>query len=289
MLNGLIVKSISGEYDVAVNDTIYTCKPRGVFRYQEKNVKVGDHVEIDPVTKSILKIHKRKNDLVRPVIANIDKAFLVFSVKEPELNLNLLDRLISIMEFNNIESIIVFSKIDLLPETEKAEYEVIKTYYQNIGYKVYEVDKEKNDEKILEEFKDSVCVLAGQSGVGKSSILNKIDENLLIKTNEISHALGRGKHTTRHVELHKIGKGYLADAPGFGIVDFTDFDQLTLSHTFVEFFEKSDNCKFSKCLHINEPKCFVKEEVENGNILKSRYENYLLFSKEIEKNIKNRY
>ncbi len=289
MTKGLIIKSISGEYDVVLNDTIYTCKPRGVFRYQEKNVKVGDYVEIDTETKSILKIYPRKNDLIRPVIANVDKAFLVFSVKEPDLNLNLLDRLIAIMEYNNIESIIVFSKMDLLLEEEKEEYLVIKEYYQEIGYKVYEVDKEKNDEAILNEFKDSVCVLAGQSGVGKSSILNKIDASLFLKTNDISHALGRGKHTTRHVELHKVGEGYLADSPGFGIVDFKDFDPLTLSHTFVEFFEKSDNCKFSKCLHINEPKCFIKEEVEKGNILKSRYENYLLFNKEIEKNIKNKY
>ena len=161
---------------------------------------------------------------------------------------------------------------------EKENYNIIKEYYKNIGYKVYEVNKDKNDEKIIDEFESSVCVLAGQSGVGKSSILNRMDDTLLLKTNEISYALGRGKHTTRHVELHKVGGGYLADAPGFGIVDFADFDQLTLSHSFVEFFNKSDNCKFSKCLHINEPKCFIKEEVENGNILKSRYENYLLFN-----------
>lgn len=289
MVKGLIIKSISGEYDVAIENQVYTCKPRGVFRYQEKNVKVGDYVEIDIDTKTILKVLPRKNDLVRPVIANVDKAFLVFSVKEPDLNLNLLDRLICIMEFNNIESIIVFSKIDLLPEEEKENYNVIKDYYSSIGYKVYEVEKEKNDENILQEFKDSICVLAGQSGVGKSSILNRIDETLLLKTNEISQALGRGRHTTRHVELHKVADGYLADAPGFGIVDFTDFDELTLSQTFIEFFNKSDNCKFSKCLHINEPKCFIKEEVENGKILKSRYENYLLFNKEVEKNLRNRY
>lgn len=289
MVKGLIIKSISGEYDVAVENNVYTCKPRGVFRYQEKNVKVGDYVEIDPETKSILKISPRKNDLIRPVIANVDKAFLVFSVKEPDLNLNLLDRLICIMEYNNIESIIVFSKMDLLPEEETENYEKIKNYYSNIGYKIYEVEKEKNDENIIKEFKDSVCVLAGQSGVGKSSILNRMDETLSLKTNQISQALGRGKHTTRHVELHKVGDGYLADAPGFGIVDFTDFDPLTLSQTFVDFFNKSDNCKFSKCLHINEPKCFIKEEVEKGNILKSRYDNYLLFNKEVEKNLKNRY
>jgi len=293
MEKGLIIKSISGEYDVSLGDKIYTCKPRGVFRYKEKNVKVGDYVDIDVDTKSIVNIYPRKNDLVRPVIANVDKAFLVFSVKEPELNLNLLDRLLCIMEYNDIEPVIVFSKTDLLNKKMDDDYYknylVIKDYYKKIGYKVFETNENSEEKEIMAEFNDCICVLAGQSGVGKSSILNRIDKTLSLKTNEISQALGRGKHTTRHVELHRIENGYLADSPGFGIVDFFEMDYLTLSHTFKEMFETSEKCKFSKCLHINEPKCMVKELVQKGEILKSRYENYLLFNKEIEKNMKNKY
>ncbi len=293
MEKGLIIKSISGEYDVSTSLGVYTCKPRGVFRYQEKNIKVGDYVDIDIDNKSIVNIYPRKNDLIRPVIANVDKAFLVFSVKEPDLNLNLLDRLITIMEFNEIEPIIVFSKIDLLDEKNDKEYfefyNRIKEYYQKISYKVYESHANCDEKEIISEFDNSICVLAGQSGVGKSSILNRMDDKLLLKTNEISYALGRGKHTTRHIELHKVGNGYLADSPGFGIVDFDGFDELSLSHAFREMFNVSEECKFSKCLHINEPKCMVKELVKKGEILQSRYDNYLLFNKEIVKKNKNKY
>ena len=289
MIKGLIVKSISGEYVVECGEDLFTCKPRGVFRHNKISPKVGDIVEVDE-NNLITKVFTRKNDLVRPFVCNVDKAFLVFSVKEPELNLNLLDRLLSIMEFNDIQSIIIFSKIDLLEkEDDIKEYNIVKDYYQKIGYKVYETDNENYDEEILNEFKGSICFLAGQSGVGKSSFLNKINEELSLKTNEISHALGRGKHTTRHTELHKVYGGYLADSPGFGIVSFEEMDLLSLSQSFKEFFEYSESCKFSKCMHINEPKCCIKEKVENNEILKTRYENYLLFVKEIEKNIKNKY
>lgn len=288
MKKGLIVKSISGEYTIECSGELFVCKPRGVFRFQGKTPKVGDIVEISD-DNMITKIFPRKNDLVRPFVSNVDKAFLVFSVKEPDLNLNLLDRLLSVMEYNDIQSIILFTKLDLLNEKEKEDYNVIKEYYKKIGYKIYETDKQSYDNEILNEFDDCVCFLSGQSGVGKSSLLNKIDYSLLLKTNEISQALGRGKHTTRHVELFKIGNGYLADSPGFGIVEFSDIDLLTLSQTFVEFFEASTECKFAKCTHYNEPKCAVKAKVESKEILKSRYDNYLLFVKEIEKNIKNKY
>lgn len=288
MKKGLIIKSISGEYHINISGEIYICKPRGVFRYEGKTPKVGDVVEIDD-NSIITKLYPRKNDLVRPFVSNVDKAFLVFSVKEPDLNLNLLDRLLAIMEYNDIESIIVFSKIDLLSNGEKNDFIKIKDYYNKIGYKTYETDNINYDEEILNEFNNCICFLAGQSGVGKSSFLNKVNEELELKTNEISKALGRGKHTTRHTELYRVHGGYLADSPGFGIVEFGDMDLLSLSHAFVEFFENSSECKFSKCLHINEPKCAVKEKVENGEILKTRYENYLLFNKEIEKMIKNKY
>lgn len=280
MREGQIIKSISGEYTIALGKDKIVCKPRGVFRYKGMTPKVGDSVLVNEETRSIIEIKKRKNDLIRPVIANVDKAFLVFSVKEPELNLNLLDRMIAIIEYNNIEAVIVFTKLDLLEEKE--EYFIIRDYYKKIGYTIYESSKDLLPYELLDELKDNVCVLTGQSGVGKSTLLNQFDSSLNIKTNEISQALGRGKHTTRHVELLSLGEGYLADTPGFGTVDFTGIDVYTLSQQFKEFFEALPNCKYGQCLHINEPNCEVKRRIENNEILKSRYENYLLFVKEIQ-------
>lgn len=286
---GLVQKSISGEYSVIYNNELYVCKPRGVFRHNEANVKVGDYVDFDPINKIITKVYPRKNDLIRPVIANVDKAFLVISIKEPELNLNLLDKMISILEYNNIEIVIIFTKNDLLTDKETEEFNTINRYYQKIGYKTFVSSKYNFDEEILNELKNSICVLTGQSGVGKSSLLNNMDKALNLKTNSISKALGRGKHTTRHIELYPVGGGYLADSPGFGNVSFDEMDELTFSQTFVEFFKNSEDCKFNHCTHVNEPKCNIKEMVLKGEILKSRYDNYLLFINEIKEAKKRKY
>ena len=280
ILQGLVIKSISGEYTVSSGDKLYVCKPRGVFRYNENNVKVGDYVDFDSQELIIKKVHKRKNDLIRPVIANIDKVFLVFSFAEPDLNLNLLDRMLSIFDYLDIEIRIIFSKSDLI---DLKLFEEVKAYYEKIGYICYVISIDEIDERIIKDIDNSICVLAGQSGVGKTTLLNNLDKRLNLKTSLISYALGRGKHTTRHIELFKVGNGYLADSPGFGNIDFDDIDELTFSHTFVEFFKESDNCKFkSHCLHVNEPGCSVKKKVETGEILKSRYDNYLLFLNEIK-------
>ena len=288
MSEGLIIKAISGEYTVILeNDQTIVCKPRGIFRFQEKNPKVGDRVEIDIPEKVITKIYTRKNDLYRPVLANVDKVFLVFSVAEPELNLSLLDRMISIIEYQDIEIILVYTKLDLLKGKE--QFQIIKKYYEDLGYKSYCNSDKDFLERITEEVEGNICVVAGQSGVGKSTILNVIDPLLKIKTSDISLALNRGKHTTRHVELIRIGKGWLADTPGFGTVEFDDIDILTLSQTFREFYEASSKCKFSKCTHIDEPYCEVKRLVSSKKILTSRYQNYLLFAKEVKENIKNKY
>lgn len=279
-LQGLVIKSISGEYTVSSGDKLYVCKPRGVFRYNDETVKVGDRVDFDSQELIIKKVHKRKNDLVRPVIANIDKAFLVFSFAEPDLNLNLLDRMISIFEYYDIDIRIIFSKSDLI---NLDDFNKIKEYYEKIGYICYVVSIDEIDENIFKEIDNSICVLAGQSGVGKTTLLNNLDKRLNLKTSLISYALGRGKHTTRHIELFKVGSGYLADSPGFGNIDFDEIDEQTFSQTFREFFNETNNCKFkSHCLHLNEPGCSVKKKVENGEILKSRYDNYLLFMNEIK-------
>ena len=286
-LKGLIIKSISGEYTVSSGNELFICKPRGLFRYTDEAVKVGDYVDFDKDELIIKKVYPRKNDLKRPIIANVDKAFLVFSYVEPDLNLNLLDRMISIYEYLNLDIKIIFSKSDLV---DVKKYQEIKSYYEKIGYVCYESSKDSLDQGILDEINNSICVLAGQSGVGKTTLVNNLDKALNLKTDLISYALGRGKHTTRHIELFKVGSGYLADAPGFGNIDFDDIDNATLSQTFVEFFKVSDGCKFKgQCLHINEPGCMVKKEVESGNIRKSRYDNYLLFTNEIKEMKRRRY
>ena len=271
-MEGLIIKLISGDYTCLLKDgSIKVCKPIGLFRLSNDNLKVGDKVEV--VDNSITELKTRKNELIRPNVANVDKAFIITSLVEPDLNLNLLDRLIANIEYNNIEAVLLFSKIDLVNDLDKYQY--IFDYYKKIGYKVYLLPKEK--ELIKNEIKDSISVLVGQSGVGKSTMLN-LFSNLNLKTDTISKALGRGKHTTRHTELINVCGGYVADTPGFGNLDF-EMDEVTLSHNFKEFFGL--NCKYNGCLHLNEPACMVKEKVNNNEILKSRYDNYVLFINEI--------
>lgn len=278
MNKGLIIKSISGEYVVLVDGKEYTCKPAGIMRHKGISPRVGDICEIRLIDGAyvIKEIDKRKNELLRPVVANVDKVIIVTSLVEPDLNLNLLDRLICQVEYSDIPMVLVFSKSDL---TNLAVYENIINYYKSLDYKVYITPAEINELK--KEFKDSICVLAGQSGVGKSNLINSLDLGFNLKTGEISDALGRGKHTTRHVELHKVEGGYVADTPGFGALDL-EMDAVTLSQTFREFFKLK--CKYNPCFHLSEPGCKIKEEVDNGHILKSRYDNYLSFLKEIKDN-----
>ena len=288
MKSGLIIKSISGDYKVITeNNEEFVCKPRGLFRHMEETPKVGDLVDFDEKTKIILKIHPRKNELYRPIIANLDKVFLTFSVKEPDLNLNLLDRLLSIVEYNDINIVIVFTKLDLLDD--KTEFEKILYYYKSLGYTIYTSGFGLPYEEIMDEVNDNICCFAGQSGVGKSTLLNFFDHTLNLKTAEISEALGRGKHTTRHTELLRVGTGWVADTPGFGNVDFPFEDLLTLSHTFTEFFKNSDQCKYRLCLHLDEPDCEIKRLFESGGIIGSRYQNYQQFAGELKEKQKYKY
>lgn len=262
-------------------------KATGLFRYKKMSPKVGDIVEYDKLPDNqiyITKIHERKNDLVRPAISNIDQAIVVMSVLEPIFNDNLLDRFLTILEFNNIEPIILFSKWDLLKD--ETEILSIFNYYKSLGYTCLKVSTKLNtldNNEINELIKGKVSVLTGQSGVGKSSLLNYLYPNLTLKTNEISKALGRGKHTTRHVELLELGGGLIADTPGFGTMDFTGFEEIDIMHSFREFFEYSKECKYNGCLHIKEPNCMVKNKLESNEILKTRYINYLQFIEECKK------
>lgn len=275
-MKGLIVKSISGDYTVKIGEEKIVCKPIGLFRHKGITPKVGDIVTIEK--GKIASIEERKNDLIRPFVSNVDKVIVMTSIVRPDLNTNLLDRLIAMAEYESLGIVLVFTKADLATDEK---YKEITEYYRHIGYPVYYLPNEID--KVLEEINDNVCVVAGQSGVGKSTMINKFNPEFKIKTDEISLALNRGKHTTRHIELLEVGSGYIADTPGFGTLDL-EMDEYGLSHAFIEFFQTK--CKFNPCYHIAEPGCKVKEKIEKNEILKSRYENYLLFREEIRKNKK---
>lgn len=273
-MEGRIIKVISNDYSVLVNNQIYICKPRGKFRNIKITPLVGDIVTFDPINNYLLEIKSRKNSLIRPPISNIDQAVIITSVKEPDFSTNLLDKLLVIIEFNNVKPIICFTKLDLLNKNELKEIKEYINYYQRIGYDVY-LNTETN--KIKKIFKDKVTVFTGQSGAGKSTLLNHLDKSLNLKTDEISVALGRGKHITRHVELIPLFGGLVADTPGFSAISFIDMTNNDIRDNFIEFNEYRHNCKYKDCMHNLEDGCYIKEKVNDGTILKSRYENYLKF------------
>lgn len=287
-MEALIICLISGEYTLYNKETGQTviAKARGVFRKDNTSPKVGDiveYIEGNPHA-TITKVYKRHNDFIRPSVANIDQAFIVTSVKEPDINLNLLDRMITIFEYQEITPILIFSKIDLLNKKEEDNIKEIINYYNKIGYDTIITTTKipLTIDDLKPYLKDKISVIAGQSGVGKSSILNIIDEKINMDTGEISKALNRGKHTTRFTKLFNVYDGWIADSPGFGTMELDSMDEVSISHSFIEFFELSKSCKYNGCLHINEPNCSVKKELENNNILKSRYDNYLQFVNEIK-------
>lgn len=275
MINGKIIKIISNDFTVIdENNDIYVCKARGKFRNMKVTPLVGDNVVIDKDNKYILEVKKRRNELVRPTVANIDQLIIIASTKIPAFDTNLLDKLIAIAEYNLIKPIIVLSKIDLLTKEEIDALTPYFEYYKSIGYKVI-VNTEITE--ILDLLENKITVFTGQSGAGKSTLLNRLDNNLNIKTNDISVALGRGKHTTRHTELIKINNGWVADTPGFSSLEFVGMTKADIRDNFIEFQELRDNCKYKDCMHYHDDGCQIKKEVLDGNILKSRYDNYIKF------------
>lgn len=272
---GKIIKLISNDYSVLFENQVYVCKSRGNFRYQGFKPLVGDNVEFDSDNKIIMNILKRKNELVRPPVANIDQALIVTNVY-PSFSSNLLDKLINIIEFNNIEPIICFTKLDLVDDAIKKEIDEVISYYKKIGYRVF-INTEVEELKSI--FKDKITVFTGQTGAGKSTLINKLNPNLNLKTDEISKALGRGKHTTRHVELINVLGGFIADTPGFSDVSFIGMSREDIRDNFIEFNSYRDKCKYKDCMHDKENECEIKNRVNSNDILKSRYENYIKFIK----------
>lgn len=281
MQKGQIIKALAGFYYVKSQEQVYQCRARGKFRKDSLKPLVGDYCEfsIENQTEGyILSLLPRKNSLIRPPICNVDQALLVFSAKEPDMNLLLLDRFLILIEHLQIQPIICISKMDLVDSS--LIYHQMKAY-EDAGYQVLYVSskQEQGIEAVKNIFKDKVTVVTGQSGVGKSSLLNALDIHLQIDTNEISKALGRGKHTTRHVELIEMYGGYVADTPGFSSLEL-NIEPVDLAISYHDFHEFSKQCKFRGCLHESEPHCAVKNAVEQGEISSQRYEHYLMFLKE---------
>lgn len=274
MMKGRIVKQISNDYTVLANQKLYVCKSRGLFRNLNITPLVGDNVNFDDINNYIMEVLPRKNSLVRPPVANIDQTVVITSVKEPEFSTNLLDKLLVIIEYNNIEPVICFTKLDLLAKEEVSNIDTNIAYYRKIGYQVFP----SNDiEPLKKIFKDKISVFTGQSGAGKSTLINKLNPNLSLKTDRISKALGRGKHTTRHVELIPLFDGLVADTPGFSAVTFDEMSISDIRDSFIEFNLYRHECQYKDCMHNNEINCAIKKRVEDNTILKSRYENYLKF------------
>lgn len=269
---GKVIKLISNKWTVQVEEHYYECSSIGKFKYLKVSPLVGDVVEIDINNKVITTIHPRKNELVRPPIANVDQAIILTSCKEPDFSSNLLDKMLVIIEYNNVKPIICFTKYDLLKDTK--EIDEIINYYKKVGYEVY---INSDVEKIKSVFKGKITVLTGQTGVGKSSLLNSLKKDLNLPTGEISKALGRGRHTTRHVELLEIEDGLVADTPGFSSLDFIGMDKNDIKDNFVEFYENQDKCKYKDCLHLKEDGCYIKKLVNEGKIRSTRYDNYKKF------------
>lgn len=276
-MKGRIIKVISNDYTVKLDNNIKViCKPRGVFRNINMTPFAGDIVEIDESKKIITKILDRKNKLNRPPVCNIDYAIIVSSTINPSFSSLLIDKMINIIEFNNIKPIIVISKSDLYIDDKIKD---TLTYYESIGYKVFFNNQIEEIKKYID---GKIVILTGQTGAGKSSLLNRIDSKLDLKTDEISKALGRGKHTTRAIEFYEINNSLIADTPGFSSLSFYEMTKEDIRDNFIEFNKYRDLCKYRDCMHVKEDDCIIKQMVNEGKILEDRYNNYISFIKEKE-------
>ncbi len=286
-IKGIIYKILSGNYYVDADGKSYVCRARGLFRLEKITPLVGDYVEIDidqfeEDKAYIVKILERKNQLIRPAVANIEQAIIVIALMQPKPNMYLLDKMILMSELADVKPIIVINKIDLDSDDIVEEYLAI---YRQSGYQIFLTSAENgsNIDGLRAVLKDSVSVFCGASGVGKSSLLNALLPKLNLKIGGISKKTERGKHTTRHSELIKLDfGGYVLDTPGFTSLELRDIDANELADYFPEFDNYREHCKFNNCRHINEHSCAVKKALENGEIVENRYRSYCMMSKELE-------
>jgi ribosome biogenesis GTPase len=281
---GIILKCLGGFYYVDTGSEIIECRARGLFRKQDIKPIVGDRCRIriteeDSTVGYVEEIFQRSNEIIRPPVANVEQAIIVFAVEKPNPNFRLLDKFLIQAELNNVEAIICINKTDL----DQEESLRIKELYEKAGYKVVltsmMVPESLDDLKGI--LKDKISVFAGPSGVGKSTMVNIIEEGLNLKTGEISKKLKRGKHTTRHAEIFTLSfGGWVVDTAGFSSLNLEGIDKYNLKDYFIEFKEYND-CRFNSCNHYKEPDCGVKEAVENGEISKARYNSYIELYKDL--------
>ncbi|GAA0069436.1 ribosome small subunit-dependent GTPase A [Clostridium sardiniense] len=283
-MKGKIIKGIGGFYYIKTDQGIIECKARGKFRHKSLKPMVGDNVEIliENGKGTIEKIEDRTSELIRPTVANVTQAFVVFAIKNPDLNFDLLNRFLVLCESNNIKAIVALNKIDLVNEEERKE---LKEKINAIGYEVLFINAKKGIgiDNLKERLEGNVTVLCGPSGAGKSTLINTLTDRLHMETGEVSEKIGRGKHTTRHSELIDVSNGYIVDTPGFSTLDVTFIDKDDLRYCFPDFEEYNNECKYRGCLHHKEPGCAVKGAVEERKINKYRYEFYIRTLEEILK------
>ena len=284
-MNGIIIKAISGFYYVDSGEKVYECKARGSFRKAGVSPVVGDKVEISLVDNThgtIESVCERRNLIIRPLVANIDKLFIVSAYETPAPDTLMIDRLTAIAVYNGIEPIIVFNKCDM------GDFSELESIYKAAGFKTYTVSAAENIgvDLLKNEMRDCICAFAGNSGVGKSSILNALFPELSLKTGEVSEKLGRGRHTTRHTELfyHSAG-GFVADTPGFSSVEegLLTYDfKLHLSECFPDFSDYTDGCRFTSCTHTCEKGCSLLDAIKNGDVQESRHKSYVALYNELK-------
>ena len=294
-MQGKIIKGIAGFYYVNVVESgVYECKAKGIFRKEKKKPLVGDNVEIEVLDEkeklgNLVRILPRKNELIRPAAANVDQAMVIFAVKQPDPNYGLLDRFLISMEQQQVPTVICFNKQDL---AQREEVQKMYHLYADCGYHVLLTSafKEEGIAQVREILEGKTTVVAGPSGVGKSSLTNLLQEETSMETGEISKKLKRGKHTTRHSQLLAVGENtYLMDTPGFSSLYLEGLEKEELREYFPEFHEFEGQCRFQGCVHVHEPGCLVKEAVEEGKISRQRYENYVSFYEELKEKEKRRY
>lgn len=287
-MQGKIIRGIAGFYYVHVPEIgILECKAKGIFRKNKLKPLVGDFVEVSILDEenkkgNIDEVLERKNELIRPAVANIDQALVIFAIKKPEPNLNLLDRFLIMMQQKSIPCILVFNKSDLATEEEKQS---LKEIYQNSGCEILFISAKQKQgiDEIKEILKGKTSTVAGPSGVGKSSLINQLQSGISMETGSISEKIERGKHTTRHTEFIPIGDDtFIMDTPGFSSLAVFDMEKEELEQFYPEFDEYRNTCRFNGCSHTHEPGCSVKEAIEEKKISRERYENYKLIYEELK-------